>query len=987
MGLRQIQIATFLLLTLLCSSSVFAIAPIDSTWDSSTVAPKLTELAQDSESLLNLTIPYVDDHYGSPDGIIDPYEYALSYKDPVTGITVYLEQNSTILYVGLQAATSGWIAFGWKNYTDDFRSEGLNNSDLIFGYAPGEPHGSVERVAADDVVSVHYQLYLRNGTFIEAGDVPNDESTTPIAQESLLQAYKDEIIGMRIGETRHFIIPAEEAYNTPSNPMYGEDLEYVITLNRINSNYENPADASDIAFSDEHGTSTYQHQVDSNQGRILAADGSDDGSVTSLEYSIQMNSTDSNDIALLSNRSISYPLVLMYSDAETTTDLPTQHSDWASPPTGCLIPDTYPDLTIITPENDATYAFTAELKLNATDNTWIRRAFYKVDDENWASLLYDFQSTFWEAAIDLTDYETGQYTIWFNATDASNHNSTTNVNITIERPFSPLLGMKLNAHRTYATKMYLSSEMRDEFTVLNNGSAPINAIEFFLPAKYGVRLLDVRAEDTLGNVLDIDRLADSEGLYHWRVYLYDPVGFQETYVFTVTSFFHSMNTLVNFDTNTFEFTFPKIPMVPYPLQSSSLTLAFRSGDSIPSGGALPDGTWQKLAPMQNDVVTVDMTSYTPYVMAKRTTAITIDPWGWLNYKETITLENFGNTKENSFLFTLPEYTTAMVIYDEVGILATSQLAGTWDLNSTVSVNINLLADRFGTNAFLPGYKYTFHIDYTIQASGYTTASATGTQLDFPIGTLGDVLQTTHVVNVILPYSTGVVGAVTDGYRLLYGVFDTTLQYTFHNSTAVNPPQIALAYSTTISALARPILFALLVGLVGMAYVFYRRIDFTEDSDIAVAAEGASASRQSGAPSELLSDFAKDYSRKTALSMDLEKLESSRRKGKVSKKEFMIRERDIKSQIQEIDSTLPSLKAELMQYGSKYRDSISQLELQDEKIEGAKAGLRQLLIRKKKQRISRAAFEKSRQDYLKTIKRATTATDRILMTFQEEAGEL
>ena len=59
----------------------------------------------------------------------------------------------------------------------------------------------------------------------------------------------------------------------------------------------------------------------------------------------------------------------------------------------------------------------------------------------------------------------------------------------------------------------------------------------------------------------------------------------------------------------------------------------------------------------------------------------------------------------------------------------------------------------------------------------------------------------------------------------------------------------------------------------------------------------------------------------------------------------------------------------------------------EKIEGAKAGLRQLLLRKKKQRISRAAFEKSKQDYLKTIQKATTATDRILLTIQEEAGEI
>lgn len=949
------------------------------------MAPKLTQPAQASESLLNLTIPYVDKHYGSPDGIIDPNEYAFSYEDPATGITVYLEQNSTILYVGLEAATSGWIALGWKNYTDDFRSDGLNNSDLIFGYAPGEPHDTVERVSPDDIVSVHYKLYLRNGTFMEQGDVPNDESTTPIAQESLLQAYKDAIIGMRIGEIRHFIIPAEEAYNTPSHPMYGEDLEYIITLNRINNNIVNPADASEIEYSDEYGTSTYQHQTDVNQTRILAADGSDDGSFTRLEYAILMNSTDSEAIALLGDHAISYPLVLMYSNSEDIATLPTQHSDWAAPPKASLVPDDYPEISIISPENDATYSFAADLTLNVTDNSWVRRTYYKFGEENWTDIFYNFETALWEVSLDLGDFEIGPHTIWFNATDASNHTSTANVNITIERPFTPLLGMKLDIERTYATKLYHSSEIRDEFRILNNGSAPINAIEFFLHSKYAVRLLDIIGVDSEENTLEIVRLADHNELYHWRVYTYNPVGFQESYTFTVTSFFHSMHTLVDFDANEFEFTFPKVPLVPYPLRRSQLILAFRSGDSLE--GTSPEGTWPNLDPMHEEDVTVTISSFTPYIKAERTTDITIDPWGWLHYRETITLENFGNTKENQFLFSLPAYTTSVVIYDEVGILATSQPGGTWDLNATIDLQINLLADRFGTNAFWPGYKYTFHIDYTIQSSGYESVVTNGNQIDLPIGTLGDVLQTTHVVNVILPISIGIVDVESEGYRLLYGVFDTTLQHTVYNTTESNPPQISLVYYTTITALARPVLFALLIGLIAMIYVLYRRVDFIEDSEVAKAAERTTSTRQSGAPPELVSNFAKDYSRKIALSMDLEKLEAARRKGKVSKKEFMIRERDIKSQIQEIDSKLPSLKAELIQHGSKYRDLTSQLELQDEKIEGAKAGLRQLLIRKKKQRISRAAFEKSRQDYLKTIKRATTATDRILMTFQEEAGEI
>ena len=60
---------------------------------------------------------------------------------------------------------------------------------------------------------------------------------------------------------------------------------------------------------------------------------------------------------------------------------------------------------------------------------------------------------------------------------------------------------------------------------------------------------------------------------------------------------------------------------------------------------------------------------------------------------------------------------------------------------------------------------------------------------------------------------------------------------------------------------------------------------------------------------------------------------------------------------------------------------------DSQLPSIKAGLRQLLLRKKKQRISRAAFEKARQDYLKVIKKSTSATDRILLEIQEEAGDI
>ena len=564
--------------------------------------------------------------------------------------------------------------------------------------------------------------------------------------------------------------------------------------------------------------------------------------------------------------------------------------------------------------------------------------------------------------------------------------STTSIDFTVERPYAPLLGMKLDITRTYTTKLYDTAEVRDDFTVTNNGSAPISALEFFYPEEYAILMLDISGVDGGSNDLQIVQLEDYQGFNHWRVYLFDSVDFQETYTFSIIAHFHSTHTLIAFDFNEYEITFPRLPTVPYVLRKAQTSVGFRSGDSLPSNDPTPGGTWYNLGPMQDEEMVFTMNSFTPYILADRQTYITVDPWVWLQYHETIYVENLGNTKENIFVFTIPEYTTTITVYDDVGILAETQPGGTWELNQTVDLQINLLRDRFGDDGLWPGYKYTFHIDYKVQIAGYYDQIAQGDRIEFPMGLFGDVLVRNHEVNLILPYSVSAV-EVSGDYRLLHGVFDTTLQYNAYNTTKYNTLQITLVYTTSISATARPLLFAIIIGLVAGIYVLFRRVDFEEGSDVTSEGERVSDTRQAGAPVELLSDFAKTYSRKTALAMDLEKLEAARRKGKVRKKEFMIRERDLKSQIQEIDSDLPALKEELMQFGSKYRDLISQLELQDEKVEGAKAGLRQLLIRKKKQRISRTAFEKSREDYLKTIKRATTATDRILLTIQAEPGEI
>ncbi|MGY5855535.1 MAG: FKBP-type peptidyl-prolyl cis-trans isomerase [Candidatus Thorarchaeota archaeon] len=991
MSLLNKRIGTLLLLALFVTSSFMAVSPISETIESEYLAQNNDFGSTLAGSVVNLSIPYVDDYYGITDGIIDPTEYAYTYTDSVTGVNFYAEHDGTTMYVGLEAITSGWIGFAWQNYTDTFRSAGLNNSDVIVGYSPGSLLGDYWRVLPTDFVTVHYILSLRNGTAIQEADYPDDTSVEPIGNVPALQVYKDAIIGMRIGETRHFTIPADQAYTQPDHTLYGQDLIYDIELTRISraaeERFDNPADQSQIVYSDEYGTNTFQHLPDANQSRILHADGSDNGMYTQLEFAILLNSTDTDDIPLLISSDIQYPFIFMFGTGEELNGLPVKHTYWAEPALVNVEPNAPPTLVIENPQDDAVLDWVVNLQLNATDD-WVTDASYRIDQEDWNFLEFDLNSGFWEAPVDLSPFDDGAHVITFNATDISNATAVASVNVVIDRPYAPLLGMKVDVARLIIPTANFGSRVDDTYTVVNNGSAPISSIDVYLPDEYASNFLSMSAADLDNNEVHLNRLEDNGGMLHWRLHFDEPIGFQEQYSFKTTMQMTSLFWLSNPHDWEYKLNFLKYPYLPYIIRDAEFALGFEQGGSMVPGEQIPDSTDKNLAPFTMVDFTVDLFLTNVHVVADRTTKVTVNAWGWLSYRETVTIINTGANALHATDFNIPAYSTSITIFDEVGVLAYSQNNILHrEFNETSTITINLDADRFG-NGLESGFSYTFTIYYVIQTSSYQEVVENGNQLDIPMADLSDVLVREHIIDVILTSSVSLIEA-TDGYRMFYGIFDTTLRYTSYNTTWENPISLEIVYTTTLGAVARPVIFSLMFGFIGLIYVVLRKVELPEevtgpreDDDII-----DSQPKQVGAPAELLREFANLYSKKTALNMDIEKLEAARRRGKVKKREYMIRERDMKQQVEEIDDKLPSLRADMISYGARYRDLVGQLELQDERIEGAKAGLRQLLLRKKKQRISRVAFEKSRQDYLKTIQKATSASDRILLSLQEEAGDI
>jgi FKBP-type peptidyl-prolyl cis-trans isomerase 2 len=783
-----------------------------------------------AESVVNLSIPYVDDYYGTTDGIIDPTEYAFTYTDPVTGITAYLEHNGTVLYVGLEARTSGWIGFAWQNYTDEFTGAGLNNSDVIVGYAPGTPHYDYWRVVPTDAVTVHYILSLRNGTVIQEADYPDITSVEPLEDVPALQVYLDNIVGMRIGEVRHFVIPADLAYNQPGHELYGKDLIYDIELTRIyRSTVErvaNPADQSQIIYSDEHGTSTYQHLPDSDQSRILQASGSDNGTFTQLEYAILLNSTDTGDIPLFNSTDIQYPFVFMFGDSEELNGLPVQHTYWSEPARMNIEPNSPPVLIFESPEDNTTLEWVAKLEINATDD-WVTRASYRVDDEDWINLTYNFHTGLWDANIDLSEYDEGAHFITANATDISNATSIESINIIIDRPYIPLLGMKIDTSRVFVPLDHYGARVDDTYTIHNNGSAPIGSIDVYLSDEYEHNFLSYSGEDPDDQEIRIVRLENTDGMLHWRFHFADPIGFQEEYTFETRMVMASLFWLTDSDEWEYQLEFLKYPVLPYITRNAEFVLAFEQGGSLTPGEPIPDSTESNLAPFTLTTFSVNLRLYNTHAVADRITRITLDAWGWLSYRETITFYNTGAGLLHSAVFEIPAYSRSIRVYDEVGILAQTQsTVFLREFNETSTLSFNLGADRFG-GGMKSGYQYTVTVVYVIQTSAYQDAGPNGNQLEVPMATLSDILISEHLVDIVMTPSVSLAEA-TEGYRLFYGIFDTTLSYAEYNTTLENPIQLNIVYQTTLGVLARPAIISLMIGFVGLIYVVLRKVELPEE---------------------------------------------------------------------------------------------------------------------------------------------------------------
>ena len=280
--------------------------------------------------------------------------------------------------------------------------------------------------------------------------------------------------------------------------------------------------------------------------------------------------------------------------------------------------------------------------------------------------------------------------------------------------------------RTFHIGVYHEAQISDAITIHNNGSAPIGGIDWFLPGTLEPNILEFEAEDLNGKLLPMSLVEINNGMLYWKIHFFEPIDFRGEYSLTVRMHMHSLHQNVEGTIGKFNITYPRHPIVPYVLSTSELKITSEPGDSI--FGASPEGIKNNVEPMSTDEFSYVLTSNKPEVVGDRVTKITMDPWGWLSVKETVSIENIGTATDNLIRFKVPAFSTAITIYDEVGILARSQETTEHDFNKSVNLVIELSSDRFGALGFQIGDRYTFQIDYVVQIEGHQELTTEGNKL-------------------------------------------------------------------------------------------------------------------------------------------------------------------------------------------------------------------------------------------------------------------
>ena len=533
----------------------------------------------------------------------------------------------------------------------------------------------------------------------------------------------------------------------------------------------------------------------------------------------------------------------------------------------------------------------------------------------------------------------------------------------------------LGIERSITISEYALVTVDDKFNFKNNGNEPVSSLTVGFPREFADLLKHVSVKDSDGVGLRVDRDVDPSSPIYWlRLTFSKEVKPSEEYRFNSKMLFSG---LVSFYDPGFTFKFAPHPTLQSRAEFSNVTIVLPADAQVtvpPNSTFIPEKVEGKptvfnssrpLKAFTDAIFSFNYTSTTQRMIrcewAER--QITFDPFKGISVADTYHVKNLANDAY-SIRVLLPRNSTQIMLYDLLGPV--------WK-EETASANETTVSPRYGK--IKKGEVFTFTLRYNIEQKKYVKQMEWWGLYNF---TMDLALHSGWIVekfNVVITMQTGASlewESQEPNATLKPSAFRTATVYNFTDLLPEENASVAIRYRyQSFWAAYEPLqwVFTLEIIVVALAVTFKLRKQPAPSVPI---------------PVERIREFVELYDEKSALKLEVERMEEDMARGAITKHDYRHRRRNIDLRIDEINKALATVKTELRSIQARYDDMLRRIEKAEAEVDAGRASQTQVRTQYRTGKITREVYDTLTSDLKKRVDKARQTVDSIIITLREEA---
>ncbi|MBS7625616.1 hypothetical protein KEJ51_01015 [Candidatus Bathyarchaeota archaeon] len=534
-------------------------------------------------------------------------------------------------------------------------------------------------------------------------------------------------------------------------------------------------------------------------------------------------------------------------------------------------------------------------------------------------------------------------------------------------------GYVLGAERKVVISKYGLATFTDVLSIFNNGTSPMNTLEFIYPKGYSSMLDSVDARDADGKTLKVERVIDQSSMI-LRINLETPIQHGSTFKVYMKMVFSG---LVTFDGIDYKLSLQPYPNIPLSMASCNITVIFPKDTTLKSW---PNQTFTRrtvdekpaligrtksMQPLSSGEVYIKFGSegYELLSFESIRREVVMDLLGRLTSKDTYKILNLG--KELSYV-TMPslEGVREVKAYDATGPIS--------DRVKFKDDSIQV-TPRFGKLKTNSSFSFTLEYDLPINGSIRRTSWDGDYRLTLMLASPSDYVAKNYRIQVDLPKGV-VVNRISVEANSTSVLPDGSYVLTYEYSKVVPDRE----YSLTVDYKYKPFMYAIypvewilalevIIGALASAIILRKPPRIISPTSVGKIRRYI----------ELQDD-------KRALRLELERRSEELSRGAITKHDYRRVRKSLDSRLSEINRSLATLKNELKSIDSRYWEMANRLERAESEVEALKASENQLTSRYRSGQLSREVYESMLSDLRKRIGKAEEIIESIIVMLREEA---